>query len=175
MTVKTVANPQAVVCADPDRALDRALLATAAALRPDAPAAARAELDAALADYRAQSDRLLAARLSHGGGPPGLPSPGTPSEPRFSRAHAMLTPDRPHLDPPEPAPDAPVCEAPGCGRPLTTAQLARGARACSPACRRAAHRARQRDRRLAEIDASIAGLESALALLRQHRAEIARG
>jgi hypothetical protein len=46
---------------------------------------------------------------------------------------------------------------------------------CSTTCRVAAHKARQRDRRLAEIDASIAGLETALEVLRQHRAEIARG
>jgi predicted nucleic acid-binding Zn ribbon protein len=80
----------------------------------------------------------------------------------------MLTADQPQRHPPEPAAGEALCGAPGCGRALTPAQVGKGARACSDACRRAANRARQRDRRLAEIDAAIL-------VLQELRAEIARG
>ena len=94
-----------------------------------------------------------------------LPAPDVapgPEDATSKRAHASLTAE------------GPACEAPGCDRRLTPTQVVKSARACCPACRRAAHRARQRDRRLAEVDASITGLETALEVLRQHRAEIAR-
>lgn len=68
---------------------------------------------------------------------------------------------------PPPTP-APVCEAPGCGRVVTPAQVARGAKACSAACRARAHREHKRARRLAEIDAAVRTLLDL-------RAEIARG
>jgi hypothetical protein len=50
---------------------------------------------------------------------------------------------------------APVCEAPGCGRALSPAQLARGARACSAACRARAHRARREALREANLRESV--------------------
>jgi hypothetical protein len=50
---------------------------------------------------------------------------------------------------------AAVCEAPGCGRALSPAQLARGARACSAACRARAHRARREALREANLRESV--------------------
>lgn len=61
-----------------------------------------------------------------------------------------------------PTPEGVRCEAPGCGAVLTPAQLVRRARACSPSCRRRAHRARQR----AALEARIARVASELAELR---------
>ncbi len=46
----------------------------------------------------------------------------------------------------------PVCEA-ACGRALTSAQVGKGARACSPACRAEAFRARRRHKVLLLLDA----------------------
>jgi len=51
---------------------------------------------------------------------------------------------------------------------LTAVQASKGARACSPACRAAAHRERRKVARLAEIDAAIRTLQTL-------RDEIARG
>jgi hypothetical protein len=58
-----------------------------------------------------------------------------------------------------------ACEA--CGCPLSTTQVARGARSCSAACRAAGTRARRRAALLARIDA-LAGELAAL------RAEVGR-
>jgi hypothetical protein len=71
------------------------------------------------------------------------------------RAHATLTMldcDSTLTTPPT---EAPVCEAPGCGRKLSAIQRRRRARACSAACRRSAHRARER----ARFEEAIAALE----------------
>jgi hypothetical protein len=105
---------------------------------------------------------------------PPTPGPDSPSGDGSGRTYASLDADRPAADPSATPADAPLCEA-GCGRPLSAAQLAKGAKACSAPCRAKAHREGRRARRLAEVDASIRGLETALEVLRQHRAEIARG
>lgn len=80
----------------------------------------------------------------------------------------MLAHDPHPADPAGTAAETPVCEAPGCGRALTDAQVAKGARACSPACRARAHRARRRGALLTRLDA----LAAELARL---RAEVERG
>jgi hypothetical protein len=59
-----------------------------------------------------------------------------------------------------------ACE--GCRGPLGPEQVKKGARACQASCRVKAHRARQRNRRLAALDAAASALAEA-------RAEIARG
>ena len=82
------------------------------------------------------------------------------------RTHATSASDRPTVDPLEAATGTTVCEALGCDRPLTASQLARGAKACSPACRARAHReARQRRR--------LRGIDDATRLLAELRSEIA--
>jgi hypothetical protein len=64
---------------------------------------------------------------------------------------------------------APQCSTPqqGCGCALTSAQVAKDARACSDPCRARAHRARRKVRRLAEIDGAIKTLQ-------ELRADVAR-
>ena len=80
---------------------------------------------------------------------------------------APPSPDAPAPAPyPEAVQGAPACEA--CGGPLTVVQVAKGAHACSPACRARAHRAARKARRLAEVDAAIK-------VLVELRGEIARG
>ncbi len=99
--------------------------------------------------------------------PPGLAPPISRNH-LSRRANAMLTADQPPLDPPDTAAGTPVCEAAGCGRPLTPAQVARDARACSAACRARLFRERRKRARLADVDAAIR-------VLQELRQEIARG
>lgn len=91
---------------------------------------------------------------------PGAP-PAEGSSEAYVRPTANDRADNHHTDTPA---GPPACE--GCNGPLTAEQIRKGARACQPSCRAKAHRARERAKRLAALDAAAAALAEA-------RAEIA--
>ncbi len=89
-------------------------------------------------------------------------APPSPSG-HIGRTYAVLDAVPPLADPSDPPVRAARCEAPGCGQALTLVQVAKEARACSPRCRAASHRARRRAAVLARLDsvaAEVARLRS---------------
>ena len=66
-----------------------------------------------------------------------------------------------------------LCASPTCRRPLTAAQQKRGAKACSPSCRAAAHHAARRAV-LARLDALARQQEALARELASLSAEVAR-